>query len=261
MPQDRKNLIIFWKIKTGNDYHISKNSPVRRIFIATTNVAKRRSRTVRCQMWKQKNERCGLRDHFFFCKLLIFSTEWSENNAANPTQKGCLLGVPSWLQHFFRLATKKMIWGQKYSIFGSKKGHFGQSGPRSGLPSLRIWETFDPIESGPSEPKKMGVHRWSIKMQNFGPKMHFFFGPKSIFLANGPNILLLSWLDSEHPIGIIIVFTPLQGWLAAGCRGPFCARNSAFFYATPTKAPFFLARTDPTQWDCIKSLVSWGNSG
>ena len=181
MPQDRKIWLSFERLKLEMIIIFSKNSPVRRIFIATTNVAKRRSRTVRCQMWKQKNERCGLRDHFFFCKLLIFSTEWSENNAANPTQKGCLLGVPSWLQHFFRLATKKMILGQKYSIFGSKKGHFGQSGPRSGLPSLRIWETFDPIESGPSEPKKMGVHRWSIKMQNFGPKMHFFLAQNRFF--------------------------------------------------------------------------------
>ena len=137
MPQDRKNLIIFWKIKTGNDYHISKNSPVRRIFIATTNVAKRRSRTVRCQMWKQKNERCGLRDHFFFCKLLIFSTEWSENNAANPTQKGCLLGVPSFFLaqiHFARRGSDRLpgpIFCPKFCIILMKPPFFCSEGPDS----------------------------------------------------------------------------------------------------------------------------------
>ena len=56
-------------------------------------------------------------------------------------------------------------------IFGPQKGHFWQSGPRHGLFSgqtttywktkgiqsyLRIWGTYDPIESGLSEPKNGG---------------------------------------------------------------------------------------------------------
>ena len=63
---------------------------------------------------------------------------------------------------------KKLFWAEN-STFGPKKGHFGQSGPRNDPPSgqtatyqktegiqsyLRIWGTYDPIESGPSEPKK-----------------------------------------------------------------------------------------------------------
>ena len=37
---------------------------------------------------------------------------------------------------------------------------------------LRIWGTYDPIESGPYDPKKWGFHRCSVKkMQIFGPKM------------------------------------------------------------------------------------------
>ena len=55
-----------------------------------------------------------------------------------------------------------------------KKGHFGQSGPKNGPPSgqtatyrktkviqsyLRIWGTYDPIESGSSDHKKWGFHR------------------------------------------------------------------------------------------------------
>ena len=61
--------------------------------------------------------------------------------------------------------------GSKNTIFSPKKGHFGQSGPENGPPSaqtgtyqktegiqsyLRTWESYDLIESGPSEPKKLG---------------------------------------------------------------------------------------------------------
>ena len=65
---------------------------------------------------------------------------------------------------------KKLFWAEN-STFGPKKGHFGQSGPRNDPPSgqtatyqktegiqsyLRIWGTYDPIESGPSDPKNGG---------------------------------------------------------------------------------------------------------
>ena len=70
---------------------------------------------------------------------------------------------------FFEAVHKKLISGQKNSVFGPKKGHFGQSVPKNGPPSgqtatyrktkgiqsyLRIWGCYDPIESGPSETKK-----------------------------------------------------------------------------------------------------------
>ena len=40
----------------------------------------------------------------------------------------------------------------------------------------------------------------------------------------------------------IFVLTPLHGGPRAGRRGPFLARKSAFFYATPMKPPFFRLR-------------------
>merc|ERR1712020_403418 len=88
---------------------------------------------------------------------------------------------------------KKLISGPKNSIFGPKKGHFGQSVPKNGPPSgqtatyrktkgiqsyLRIWGCYDPIESGPSETKKVGLYGCSVKNLIFGP----FFGQK-----NGPD--------------------------------------------------------------------------
>merc|ERR1712020_574228 len=84
---------------------------------------------------------------------------------------------------------KKLISGPKNSIFGPKKGHFGQSVPKNGPPSgqtatyrktkgiqsyLRIWGCYDPIESGPSETKKGGLYRCSVKKSDFGA----IFGPK-----------------------------------------------------------------------------------
>ena len=77
----------------------------------------------------------------------------------------------------------------KNSIFGPQKGHFGQSGLRNSPPSgqtatyrkteviqryLRIWGTYDPIESGPSEPKKRGFHRCSVKNAEFWAENAFF---------------------------------------------------------------------------------------
>merc|ERR1739842_238675 len=76
---------------------------------------------------------------------------------------------------------KKLISGQK-NTFGPKKGHFGQSGPKNGPPSgqtatyrktkviqsyLRIWGTYDPIESGSSDPKKWGLYGCSVKKCRF----------------------------------------------------------------------------------------------
>ena len=97
---------------------------------------------------------------------------------------------------YFEADHKKLVSSQKSSIFGPQKGHFVQSGPRNGPPngqtatyqktkgiqsSLRIWRSCHPIESGPSEPKKWGFHRCSVKKRRiwvknelFWPKIHFF---------------------------------------------------------------------------------------
>ena len=79
---------------------------------------------------------------------------------------------------------QKMDFGPKNSTFGPKKAHFGQSGPKNGPPSgqtatyrktkgiqscLMIWGTYDPIESGPSDPKKWGLYGCSVKKCRFWP--------------------------------------------------------------------------------------------
>ena len=71
----------------------------------------------------------------------------------------------------------KNMWQNKLFL-----GHIGQSGPRNGQPSsqtatyqktegtqsyLRIWGTYDPIESGPSDPKKIGLYGCSVKKCRF----------------------------------------------------------------------------------------------
>ena len=81
---------------------------------------------------------------------------------------------------------KKIISGH-FCIFGLVKGHFGLLGPKNGPPSgqtatyrktkviqscLRIWGTYDPIESGPYDPKKWGFR---AKKLHFWPEiLHFF---------------------------------------------------------------------------------------
>ena len=73
-------------------------------------------------------------------------------------------------------------------------------------------------------------------MQNFGPKMHFFW-PKINFFRKWSKFLVT--IMTGHPIGSIFVLTLLQGGPRAGCRGQFFARNSSFFNSTPMKPPFF----------------------
>ena len=94
--------------------------------------------------------------------------------------------------NFFWWCLQKMSSRPKNCIFDPKKGHFGQSGPENGLPSsgmgtyrktkciqsyLRIWGRYDPIESGPSEPKKGGLYGCSVKKSRFlGQKCSFLAG-------------------------------------------------------------------------------------
>ena len=108
-----------------------------------------------------------------------------------------------------RLTTKKLVSGQKNSIFGPQKGHFGQLGPQNGPPSgqtgtyrktegiqsyLRIWRSCHPIESGPSEPKKGWFHRCSVKKCRI-------FGQKCSFLAPNPFFFLPVQFFCHHHDG------------------------------------------------------------
>ena len=161
---------------------------------------------------------------------------------------------------------KKLISGQK-PTFWPKKGHFGQSGPRNGPPSgqttiyrktkgiqsyLRIWGTYDPNESGPSEPNKWGFHRCSVKNAEFQaknavfwPEIHFFRKSFKFFVT----------IMTGHQKDNIFVLTPLHGGPRGGRRGPILARKSAFFLRYAYITPLFLGQTDLTQWD-HKSPIS-----
>ena len=89
---------------------------------------------------------------------------------------------------YFEVDHKKTGFGPKNSIFGPQKGHFGQLGPQNGLPSgqtttyqktkviqsyLRIWWTYDLIESELSDPKKGGLYGCSVKKTDFANIVKF----------------------------------------------------------------------------------------
>ena len=93
---------------------------------------------------------------------------------------------------FLEGTPKKLDVRAKNCFLGQKKGYFGWLGPKNGPQSsqmgtylkykgiqiyLRIWGCYDPIESGPSETKKGGLYRCSVKKSDFGA----IFWPK-----NGP---------------------------------------------------------------------------
>ena len=104
--------------------------------------------------------------------------------------------------------SKKMIFGPKNSIFGPQKGHFGHWGPQNDQPSgqmtiyrkteviqsyLRIGGRYNPIGSGPSEPKKWGFHRCSVKKCRFsGQKCAPAAGPRPA-LQQGQHKIVAFW--------------------------------------------------------------------
>ena len=125
---------------------------------------------------------------------------------------------------YFEADHKKLVSSQKSSIFGPQKGHFVQSGPRNGPPngqtatyqktkgiqsSLRIWRSCHPIESGPSEPKKWGFHRCSVKKRRISGKKCSFFGQEPIFFGNCPILFVTTM--TGHQKDNIFLLTPLHG--------------------------------------------------
>ena len=96
---------------------------------------------------------------------------------------------------YFEVDHKKTGFGPKNSIFGPQKGQFGQLGPQNGPPSsqtgtyrktegiqsyLRIWGTYDPIESGPSDPKKWARLGWPFYGPDW-PKSPLTIKVKNVF--------------------------------------------------------------------------------
>merc|ERR1739844_677719 len=54
---------------------------------------------------------------------------------------------------------------------------------------LRIWGTYDPIESGSSDPKKWGFHRCSVKKCRISGRKCSFLARNPFFFGNRPNFL------------------------------------------------------------------------
>ena len=116
---------------------------------------------------------------------------------------------------------------------------------------LRLWGTYDPIESGPSEQKNgCSVKKCGISDQ------------KCIFLAPNPFLEMVQFCCYYHywtPNRQHFCVDPVARRASGRLLGPIFARNSAFFGAKTIK-PHFLAQTDTTQWDHT-APIPWGNSG
>ena len=146
-----------------------------------------------------------------------------------------------------------MIFGH----FWPCQGHSGLLGPKNGPPSgqtttyrkteviqsyLRIWGTYDrsgPVQLTHENWGYIGVAsknaEFRAKNAVFWPEIHFFRKSSKFFVT----------IMTGHQKDIFVL-TPLHGAPRGGRRGPFLARKSAFFYATPMKPPFFrLRRTGP----------------
>ena len=107
--------------------------------------------------------------------------------------------------------SKKMIFGQKI-IFDLVNGDFGHWGPQNDQPSgqtiiyrkteviqsyLKIWGRYNPTESGPSEPKKWGFHRCSVKKCRFsGQKCAPAAGLRPT-LQQGQHKIVAFWMSSH----------------------------------------------------------------
>ena len=168
---------------------------------------------------------------------------------------------------YFEADHKKNGFGPKNSIFGPQKGHFGQSGPRNGPPSgqtatyrktegiqsyLRIWGTYDPIESGPSEPKKWGFHRCSVKKCRIS-------GQKCSFLAQNPffaeSVQLFCYHHDRTTKRQHFCVDPVARRASGRPPGPDFGPKICIFLRYAYITPIFSGPTDPTQWD-HKSPIS-----
>ena len=161
----------------------------------------------------------------------------------------------------------KIDFRPKNSVFGPKNGHFKQSVPKNGPPSgqtatyrkteviqsyLRIWGTYDPIESGPSDPKKWGLYRRSVKKCRFSGQNRAPAAAPRPAVQRGQHknvVFLVSSHDGDKKFGR---FPKKMDFGPKNCIfGPkFC-----IFLRYTYETPIFSARTVPTQWD-HKSPIS-----
>ena len=95
---------------------------------------------------------------------------------------------------------------------------------------LRMWGSYDPIESGPSEPKKWGLYGRSVKKCRFsGQKWAAAAAPRPAVRPSQHK--KVAFLVSRHD-GIKNL-DDVSKKLILGQKTAFLAKKSAFFYATP----------------------------
>ena len=153
-------------------------------------------------MYRKKMQNFGPKMQFFGPKSIFCQkrpTFCYHHDRKTKRQHFCVDSV-AWL-------FTKNGFGPKNSFFGPQKGHFGQLGPRNGPPGgqtatyqktegiqsyLRIWGTYDPIELGPSEPKKWGFHRCSVEKCRILGRKCSFLAQNPFFCQKRPTFLLPS---------------------------------------------------------------------
>ena len=99
----------------------------------------------------------------------------------NVNTKPCVFGAQLWwYQKFLRMSPKKWISSTKTALLDPKRAILWNRGhetacraakrPHTGIQSyLRIWGTYDPIESGLSKPRKGGFCGYNVKNLIWGP--------------------------------------------------------------------------------------------
>ena len=93
---------------------------------------------------------------------------------------------------------------------------------------LRIWGTYDPIESGPSEPKKWAFHRCSVKKCRILGRKCSFLAQNPFFCQKRPTFLLPSWPDNKKTS--FLCWPRCTAGLGAAAGARFWPENLHFFY-------------------------------
>ena len=105
---------------------------------------------------------------------------------------------------------------------------------------LSIWGTYDPIELGPSDPKKWGLYRRSVKKCRFSGQNRALAAAPRPAVQRGQHkndVFLLSGHDGNKKVGR---FWQKNGFWAKKLH--FRPEILHFFYATPMKPPFLRVR-------------------
>ena len=92
---------------------------------------------------------------------------------------------------------------------------------------LRIWGTYDPIESWPFELKKWGFHRCSVKKCRISGRKCSFLAQNPFFCQKRPTILLPSWPDNKKTT--FLCWSRCTAGLGAAAGARFWPENLLFF--------------------------------